>query len=234
MSTGADEFASLQRHTTRAREPFYDIAARYHDPSLPSLDIGAGRGDFAAHLKDRSIYLIEGNPASVARLKETYPNVFAVVLPGRLPFAEKFFHLIHSSHCIEHFEPAGLYEILSECDRCLADGGTLVISTPLLYDAFYEDLSHVKPYAPQVLVNYLCGPQGEVEYPRSRPVISTRYRVAELVYRYRITPLAPLNVGFQKPRLQRFLFKVAGFLARHNIGFYEKTGYTIALQKHAA
>ena len=41
-------------------------------------------------------------------------------------------------------------------DRCLKNNGYIIISTPLLWYGFYDDLSHVKPYNPEVLLKYFC------------------------------------------------------------------------------
>ncbi len=51
--------------------------------------------------------------------------------------------LVHCLHMLEYFLPEDIHQILSEMDRVVDDNGTLVIKTPLMWDGFYSDLTHI-------------------------------------------------------------------------------------------
>jgi len=225
---------SRRRYCGRGREPFYRLAGRYlpDDPGAVVVDAGAGAGKFAEllDLSDRysNLYLLDGNPATVADLADRFTGAIHHVCPEPLPFEDGSVDFLHCSHLVEHLDGTALRVFLDECDRVLADGGVLVISTPLLWDAFYEDLSHVKPYGPGVFCSYLCGGGGQ----RSADVVSDGYRVEELVYRSRFRP--PTFDGGAGHRLMPVDFVVQcsrKLAALIGFGTYERTGYTMVLRK---
>lgn len=217
-----------KKFATHAREPFFALAAPFITPTSKVLDIGPGRGDFSDHHGRTDFYLFEGNPETVVLLKQKHANVSEGLLPT-LPFADGFFDMIHCSHVVEHLEPQLFYDSLKEMDRCLAPGGYLVISTPLLWDGFYNDLSHVRPYNPKTFRNYLADKVGHKA--RTRSVISTDYTVTKLQYRY--LPYDAFEDFQDKGNnilVKLFLFN-ARLLKKMGLTEYRKTGYTIVLQK---
>lgn len=223
---GYDE---LREATTQERTPFYEVACRRYRPGMKVLDIGAGSGDFAQFLGDPEIHLIDANPQTVERLRATYPNTKLHTIPEPLPFVEGSFDLIHCSHLIEHLQPHEVYALIQEVDRCLARGGFFVVSAPLLWRGFYNDLSHVRPYNPEVFRHYLCG----VGAPdsRTRAVVATDYRAVELKYRYCISPVPYWTATWSRGFIHRRLFALVNWLRRRSVGQYEVTGYTLVLQK---
>ena len=225
------EFKRRQQYAAHTREPFFELAARYlPDEDAVVVDVGAGDGSFARSqdLAERyhKLYLLDHNPTTVGALKEEFPDAQEYRAPEQLPFKDGEVAFIHLSHIVEHLESKELYAFLAECDRVLGDGGVLVISAPLLWDRFYDDLSHVKPYTPTVFVNYLSS--GRVN--ASAETISRVYRVEDLVYRFRVTEgVAPLSSRFfiidVLLRASRILLAWLGFRR------YEKTGFTLVLRK---
>ncbi|MDT0642852.1 class I SAM-dependent methyltransferase [Zunongwangia sp. F363] len=210
---------------TFKRAPFFEIAKQLIKGRDKILDIGAGEGSFADYLQKLDIYLLEGNPASVAKLKKRYKNVFQGKLPD-LPYENSFFDLIHISHVIEHLHPDDMYKTLKEMDRCCKPGGAIVVSTPLFWSGFYNDLSHIKPYDPLVLEKYF----GALQKPNStREVISKSYTVERLEYRY-MEEIPDWNL-YRCNGLVLFLLKVLTFLRRSIYKKYIRTGYTIVLRK---
>ncbi len=224
-----------QRYATTRRDPFYDLAGHFlpGDPGAIVVDVGAGEGDFAARLnlaaRYRNLALLDGNPASVALLQERLGCGQLYRAPDRLPFADGSVQFLHSSHMIEHLDPPALYALLAEIDRVLADGGVLAISAPMLSAKFYSDLSHVKPYNPEVLLSYLVAPRRQ----RSRAGVSRNYVVREQVYRLSSTApfeewgsdLAPLDMVIQ----------IGKFLLRQlRVRSYVRTGFTLVLEKQPA
>ena len=227
---------SRRTYCGRGRAPFYLLAGRYlpDDPDAVVVDVGAGTGDFADLLdlanRYRNLHLLDGNRATVQELAGRFAGATHQVCPDPLPFADGTVDFLHSSHLIEHLDGSALLAFLGQCDRVLRPGGVLVMSAPLLWDLFYEDVSHVKPYTPGIFSSYLCGGGGQ----RSAGAVSEMYCVEELVYRNRFTRssyiegaghrVIAVDLAVQACR------KLAGYLG---FGTYERTGYTIVLRKVA-
>ena len=143
--------------TTQSREPFFELTKKYLNTSSIVLDIGAGDTSFADYLSlnPENTFLIDGNKESVYNMKLKYPNSQHFKLKNKLPFSNTKFDLIHCSHFIEYLYPNQVYDLLKEINRTLKPNGFLIISTPLMHDKFYNDLSHIKPYTPEIFIKYL-------------------------------------------------------------------------------
>lgn len=217
-----------KKFATHRREPFFGLASPYIEKKSKVLDIGPGSGSFSDFHSRNDFYLFEGNQESVLKLKEKHTHVHQGMLPG-LPFEASFFDVIHCSHVIEHLEPQVFYDSLVEMDRCLAPGGVMVISTPLLWDGFYNDLSHVRPYNPKVFLNYLGSKNPK---SRTRSVISNKYEIEHLQYRFLAYPLfEDVNPGSNL--LGKLTFLGVKILRKLGWRDYKKTGYTVVLRKES-
>lgn len=221
-----EEFIDL-KYVTRKREPFFEIAREYIRQDSKVLDIGAGDGYFSEYCKRDDFCLYDGNEKSVVSLKSKYPNSYYGRLPD-LPFEDRCFDVIHCSHVIEHLSPETLYLSLKEIDRCLKDGGYLIISTPLLWENFYTDLSHVKPYYPLVFIKYLTKGENQI---LSRERIAHNYTVQRLQYRFREIPIKGSLYNIKKNVFIQCLLFFLKILRLLGLSRYEKTGYTIVLCK---
>ena len=215
-----------EKYVTFAREPFFEIAKKLINEGDNVLDIGAGNGAFAEFCEYDTMYLFEGNSTSAEKLSSKYQNVENGCLPF-LPYKNEFFNVIHMSHVIEHLQPQDVYDTLKEFDRCCKFGGAIVISAPLMWDGFYDDLSHIKPYNPSIFIRYLCSNEGQ-NY--TREAISSNYIVESLQYRYLEKQML---YGFRKSNkiLNKAFFKIYEFLRSRGLKQYRKTGYTIVLRK---
>jgi SAM-dependent methyltransferase len=216
-----------KKYATHNREPFFELAKDYIKDDSRVLDIGAGNGAFAKYFNRNDFYLFDGNPQTVDGLKESFRNVKQGILP-LLPYDDSFFDVIHCSHVVEHLDANTLYQSLAEMDRCLKRDGVIVISAPLMWDGFYNDLSHVRPYPPAIFNNYLCSGKNN---NRTRQGISGNYHIVKTVYRFKEKKLLN-NIHFHSGKFGTY--SLIGFLKLLNklrIKFYDKTGYTIILQK---
>lgn len=221
-------FMNKEKYYTHQREPFFEIANDFISKDSRVLDIGAGAGTFSAYCERDDFYLLDGNQQTVDILKKKHSYAIFGLLP-ELPFESDFFDVIHCSHVVEHLEPQVFYETLKEMNRCLKVGGYLVVSAPLMWSGFYNDLSHVRPYNPKVYRNYLCGEQRN---SRTRNLISTSYKQEKLVYRYIASDNVFNYYNAKASKLVTYFIKVLNQLKNKGFSFLEKTGYTIVLKKY--
>lgn len=228
------EFKNRQKYCKPSRKPFFDLAVKYIPEGVSGsiVDIGTGDGSFIEMTDlykkfNEGVYLLDGNNDTVNNLAKKYTdyNVIQHSLPNTLPFGDKTVRFLHMSHIIEHLEHSSLYETLKEVDRVLNDGGILVVSTPLMWDRFWDDLSHVRPYNPDVLRNYMIRGRDNA----TGSIISTNYNELAFTYRYRSSELISVTSCYFSVYL---LIKTLNYVLL-KLGFrrYIKNGYTIALQK---
>jgi SAM-dependent methyltransferase len=157
------------------------------------LDLGCGRGSFLKLLAGRGVG-VDGSQDHVESCRNSGLDARQVMLPGRLPFPDGHFDGVHCSHFIEHFGPSDALAVLREIDRVLHPGGILLIRTPLLSPAFYDDPTHVRPYHLHCILHFLGG----WEEPGSRQAIfgseEPRYELRsyyEEVYPWYTSTVAP-------------------------------------------
>lgn len=222
------DYKSAKKYVTGNRTPFFEVAKKYIGESSKILDVGAGDGQFARTIGRKDIYMLDGSRDAIEILRGEFQNC-KLGSPDKLPYDDGFFDLIHTSHMIEHLSPQQLYDFMKEADRCLKKSGLLVISAPLLWTEFYDDMSHLKPYNPKLFERYLCdGLQG----CSTRPLISSKYSVVEKTYRYNVLPCDDGEVFVYSEAVNKALkiFK----LLKYKLGFrrLEKSGFTLVLQKN--
>lgn len=197
------------------KEEWDTIAYSYLDntDSKPILDAGSGIGRFIAQNHQR-IVGIDWNRNSLKDCKAKGYNVIEADVRD-LPFEDEAFSGVHCSHVIEHFSPMEVHEILSEMNRVLCDGGVLVIRSPLLWDGFYSDLTHVRPYNPGAIMHYLAPSR-----QRTLPHISVSFKKVQLMWRYK-----SLRIGM---RLFNAFFNCVN---RWGFPWLRKNGYMLVMQK---
>ena len=216
------KFIPLYRKLSFDQKKQYDkIALKYMSSCKKIVDVGCGTGRFISNYPS-IIKGIDQNQESVETcLKKGYDVVKADVT--KLPFEDNSFDGVHCSHVIEHLQPKEAYKLLSELLRVLKKDGILVIRTPILYNGFYDDFTHVKPYHPKALLHYLT------TYEKSEQTTLTpikgKFKVLKLKYRK-----APLFLGILDTHLF-FIFPLFNLLYRFGISSLKKTGYMIILKK---
>lgn len=223
-----------KKYLTLDRKPFFELAADYitHDHKT-ILDIGSGEGEFFVYLRERGIdtgqvYLLDANPATVAKNHRLTSRSVVYLVPDRLPFEDGTVDVIHLSHLLDNLETKDLYHFLLEINRVLRPGGVLVISTPVLWGNFYDDLSHTRPYNPYVFYKYFVrqGPHNRFDK------IQGQYSIQNLVYRYYELPL---DEGWSStaPFVDSFFLTARRVLRRLGIKRVQKNGYTLVLKKES-
>jgi SAM-dependent methyltransferase len=222
-----DNLDELLSSCTQKRQPFYDTALKYCTPGLRVLDIGSGDGSFAQQVRQCEVHVLDGNAETVRQLRTAFDFAHEHRLPAPLPFDDVFFDVIHCSHLVEHLEPQDVYSLLEEIDRCLKPGGVFVVSAPLLWTGFYNDLSHVRPYPPTVFIKYM----GHGGRNRTRQQISVSYCCEEIKYRFSLRPINYYNLSTNRRWVKVLLFHVVGWLRRIRFAAYEASGFTLVLRK---
>ena len=179
-------FKNRKEYSSNKREPFYDLALPYLPVNKDAVivDIGSGSGGVGKrldlHKTYKNVILLDGNEETVEYLqKEGYKAILHKV-PSNLPFKNESVTIIHCSHMVEHLTHLQLYSFMSEVDRVLCNGGIFIISTPLFWKNFYNDLSHIKPYNPSVFIKYLC----EKSEQRTAKSVSGNFIIKKITYRY--------------------------------------------------
>jgi len=189
------------------------VAFSFLNKANSILDIGCGRGRFITQDPSK-IKGIDWNPVTVEECQKLSYNVIAGDI-RHLPFDDNSFSGIHCSHVIEHFLPVDVYQILSECNRVLEPEGIIVVRSPLLWDGFYSDLTHIRPYNPEAIMHYLF-PSNQ----RTFKQISNSYEMLHLRWRYK-------PIRFKNVYLDEF------FRGLNKWGFpwFRKNGYMFVIKK---
>lgn len=192
------------------------------------LDVGCGKGDFCIN-NPKKIAGIDINRTS---LKAARANGCTVRYGDarNIPYKSISFDGIFCAHIIEHFNTKDAMKVLKELNRVLKPGGILVIQTPLMHDAFYNNFTHEKIYTPEAIMHYY----GETLQPTYAQIGS--FRIEKLIYRYAdlynpvIEPVRLPN-GFYRSFC--IGMKVLSLFC-YSIGirnYFKKNGYTLVLRK---
>lgn len=189
------------------------IAYNYLKDCEQIIDVGCGIGRFISQ-NPTKIIGIDWNSNSIEECKKLGYNVIKADIRD-LPFKNESICGIHCSHVIEHFLPIDVYKILKEFNRILIHKGIIVIRTPLLYNGFYSDLTHIRPYNPEAIIHYL-----QPSSQRTLNQISEEYKVLYLKYRY-----IPIKVKI------KYLNALFNILNRWGFPWIKKNGYMLVLQK---
>ncbi|MBZ0215468.1 MAG: class I SAM-dependent methyltransferase [Fimbriimonadaceae bacterium] len=223
---------------SRKREPFFDIALKYLPKSNDAciLELGPGPGRFLQYGKlierYKNLYVIENADVSVKILNELgVPDIIQADLADGIPLPDSSVDFIHFSHVVEHMDYRDVYSLMQEIDRVTRPGAVFVVSAPMMNGRFYNDLSHVKPYNPDVFLDYMSEDAG-VEI-RSRNVAAARFVEKELVYRVTTSVYDPFWYS-DRPFVNFLIVTARKFARALGIRKYVKSGFTLVLQKQAS
>lgn len=129
---------------------------------LRILDLGCGKGRFAAHLKAAGAEVV-GLDLSAAMLARAAGLDRVRASARRLPFAEASFGAVVAIEVLEHVGAVG--PVLAEARRVLRPGGRLAI-----VDKNARALDARRPWLPSLAVKWLDERRGLWMYPAGGPV----------------------------------------------------------------
>lgn len=116
---------------------------------LRVLDFGCGRGRYLRAFSAMG-FPVRGVDLNPAYVEEGRAAGFQVESPTEFFEGEsRDVDIIFLSHLVEHLAPDALVDLIPRLCARLAEGGRLVLVTPLLGERFYHDFSHIRPYYPQ-------------------------------------------------------------------------------------
>lgn len=226
---------SRRLYAKRDRAPFYRFAGKYlpEDPDAKVVDIGCGNGAFAETLnlaeKYENLFLLDGNKNTIEKLFGTYRNAKHYNVPMELPFDSSSVAFAHCSHLVEHLPAQDLYALLQEIKRIIMPGGVFIVSAPYLTSVFYNDLSHVKPYNPNVFSSYLCAVDNG---NRTRSTLGG-FQTKEIVWRYRRKENWKSGEGLchKLYLVDVVILAVSVVIAKLGFMWLKRDGFTMVLQR---
>jgi O-antigen chain-terminating methyltransferase len=159
------------------------------------LDIGCGRGEFLALMRDQGIAArgIDLSEECVAQSRRNGLSAEVADLYSYLPAQpEQQFDGIFSSQVVEHLDPRRLPEMIRLCAASLRRGGILAIETPnpqclaIFATHFYLDPTHTRPIPHPLMTFYMeeAG-LGQIEVHELSPAVESMPELAELPETFR-------------------------------------------------
>ena len=136
------------------------------------LDLGCGKGRFAAHLAKAGAEVV-GLDVSAAMLAGANGLDRVRASAKRLPFADGTFDAVVAIEVIEHVGDVG--PVLAEARRVLKPGGRLAI-----VDKNARALDARRPWLPAALVKWIDERRGRWMYPAGGPVAERWFRPSGL------------------------------------------------------
>lgn len=154
-----------------------EIAARqrdylpYFEGASDVLDMGCGRGEFLALLRDAGVTArgVDTNADAVERCREQgLEAARSDALAYLRPLADESLGGLFSAQVVEHLEADYLMQVLGEANRVLRPGARIVLETinpaswTAFFSAFVRDVTHRHPLHPDTL-SYLLRASGFVD-----------------------------------------------------------------------
>lgn len=224
----------IDKYTTMERSIYFSIGLSYIEEGVVTVvDIGSGLSEFSIQVlkknKNAITYSLDANADTIEELTRQGYKARRYNAPERLPFKDEEIGCIHCSHLIEHLEPHNLYSLFQEFTRVLSNKGILIVSTPTLWDHFYDDLSHVRPYPLATLDKYLTSTDDGISNTRK---YINQFRREAVYYRYAKNPIFSKQ-GLRGNSWWLDLIVLGLKKLGNGIGIYNlsTTGYTVIYRK---
>jgi 2-polyprenyl-3-methyl-5-hydroxy-6-metoxy-1,4-benzoquinol methylase len=187
----AERFRGTEEYVRRSVEFYKPFFADRENV----LDIGCGRGEFLALMREQSIPArgIDLSEESVAQCgKRGLGAEVADLFPYLAAQPLEEFDGIFSAQVVEHLDPRALPEMIRLCAASLRRGGVLAIETPnpeclaIFATHFYLDPTHTRPIPHPLMVFYMEEAGfGLIEVHELSPAVESMPEIAELPEQFR-------------------------------------------------
>lgn len=146
------------------------------------LDVGCGIGTTLEFLQSQGFRKTVGVDISEEMVRVTRAKAFQTYAVTAFGETSYRFDLMLFSHVLEHLEFREVQSTLEFYFDRLNPGGQILVLTPLLHDAFHNDVDHVKPYYPWALINLFSDRTISKQYasPYRLRLIDIYFRTASL------------------------------------------------------
>jgi len=149
------------------------------------LDVGCGQGRYLIPLSEKNSVI--GVDISQSQLNDLSTRGFNVIHLDDIKVLNADFDFILMSHIIEHITPDNIIDFLDRYINFLKPDGKLIIATPLLYDEFYDDYDHIKPYTPKALQILFSDYSQQAYKPDNRLTLKSLW-IRKWPYIFRVWP----------------------------------------------
>ena len=146
------------------------------------------------------------------------------------------YDIVHCSHMIEHFAYPEIRLVIDELFRVTKKNGYLIIRSPLMWEHFFDDLDHVRPYPPQSIMNYLYNPQQQTVGKNKVDLVRVWYRTCPIEHNpidrsSRLYCITPLRVLYNKLILPRRNSRSEKLWNKYRWPATKPNGYVMILRK---
>jgi len=159
------------------------LEANYNQDEVKMLEVGSGLCRFLHKVKRLypkiDIIGVEINPDLV---NLAIDKGFRVINQDFLKnsFLSDSFDIVHCSHIIEHFKYPEITFVIDELLRVTKKNGICIIRSPLMWDNFYYDIDHVRPYPPESIIGYLNNSQQQKKGTNTVTIEKIWYRTGAI------------------------------------------------------
>lgn len=151
-----------------------------HGQKITMLEVGSGECRFVKKIKNLypnfDITCIEINP-DLAKIAEELDCIVINVNILDVHLKEKY-DIVHCSHIIEHFGYPEIAKVFDFLVSVVNSNGRIIVRSPLLWNGFFNDLDHIRPYPPETISNYFNYKQQQKQGQGSISFDSIWYRTA--------------------------------------------------------
>jgi SAM-dependent methyltransferase len=155
------------------------------DKSYSLLEVGSGVCRFIDKIRplypNIKITCLEINPDLAEMAKDKNFEVFNENFLQNTLTTESY-DIVHCSHVIEHFAYPEVTYVLEELLRLTKKNCYCIIRSPLMWNLFYCDIDHVRPYPPEAIQRYF---EDKQQQKKGSNIISTEriwYRTNPIRY----------------------------------------------------
>lgn len=175
---------------------------------------------------------INENLANLAKNKN-YEVINKDILDSSLP--EERYDIVHCSHVLEHFGHPEVTRVIDELLRITKKGGVCIIRSPLMWEEFYFDIDHVRPYPPEAILRYLESDQQQKKGRNEVEVLNTWYRTRAKQYHLidKGSIWSPFKIlrEFINKRILCINRKMKASWKRYRFPASKSTGYVMIMKK---